>query len=144
MAANYDKAYEICSRHGAEILLPTEAENDEVKEFLRVQEWAGNFQRSPFAWLRLINLDAPTGQRWVDARTREPLTWDGAEGGLLSSSYESNGLLYDHASNSDIRAHTGNLMKDVRYSNRHIMFRVFWKMERNRRLPQLSSASGRL
>ena len=113
LAADYETAADVCSRHGADILLPSEAENDEVKEFLRVQEWAGNFQRSPFAWLRVLNLDAPTGQRWVDAKTNEPLRWDGTEGGLLSSSYESNGLLHDHASNSHSRAHTGNLMKNV-------------------------------
>ena len=116
LAADYETAADVCSRHGADILLPAEAENDEVKEFLRVQEWAGNFQRveSPFAWLRVLNLDVPTGQRWVDAKTNEPLTWDGGEGGLLSSSYEPNDPLFldfqDHASNSHSRAYTGNLM----------------------------------
>ena len=108
LAADYETAADVCSSHGADILLPTEAENDEVREFLRVQEWAGNFERMPFAWLRVLNLDAPTGQRWVDAKTREPLTWDGTHGGLLSSS-ESNGFLYDHASNSNSRARIGKL-----------------------------------
>ena len=69
--STYEQAEEICSSRGAEIVLPTEDENIQVRDFLRLGP------RDKVAFVRVVNLGAPAYQNWVDPKDNSQLEWDG-------------------------------------------------------------------
>ena len=79
-ATTYQGAVDTCSSHGADVLLPIDqAENDDVMAFLQIHWEARHFGLySPIAWMRIIRTDRDSS--WVDAKTDEPLVYDGPEG----------------------------------------------------------------
>ena len=90
LPVNYQQAVETCSSHGADVFLPIDqAENDDVVSFLTSLDVnSRNFNRGyPLAWLRAVKLESG----WVDAKTNEPLVYDGPDdgrfGGLFNWPY---------------------------------------------------------
>ena len=107
--STYQQAEEICASHGAEILLPTEDENTEVRDFLRETRFAATGGNS-VAFVRVANLGAPSFQNWVDAKNLSPLAWDGDRSHLGG-----NAGIWDYSYDTATRGFIGNLQLTLRY-----------------------------
>lgn len=73
--SHYQQAVNTCEYYGADVLLPISAEeNNEVHTII------GGNPIIADAWIRVINLEHPTTQRWADDKNNGPLAYRGKHG----------------------------------------------------------------
>ena len=89
-ASYYEEAVDTCASHGGLVILPAEEETAEFINFMQLQLANNNFVTSPTAILRVLNLDAPSGQNWVDGLDNSPLAFSGPNGGITGYAYNQN------------------------------------------------------
>ena len=93
-SSHYQEAVDTCASHGGLVLLPAEAETQELIAFMTLMKNNGSFASSPVAWLRTFNVAAPGGQDWVDALDNSALAFDGPGDGIQGYSYNYNTHAY--------------------------------------------------
>lgn len=75
--SHYQQAVKTCEYYGAEVLLPISAEeNNEVHTII------GGNPIIADPWIRVVNLDHPSEQRWVDDKNNQPLAYRGGKDGM--------------------------------------------------------------
>ena len=89
-SSHFQEAIDTCASHGGLILLPAPEETSELITFMTLMKNSGFFASSPVAWLRVLNVGAPSTQTWVDALDNSPLDFDGPGDGITGYAYNYN------------------------------------------------------